>query len=69
MYMYTYMDVYVCIYTYICIKGSKVSGSKSGSSSPAAKVPSDDDDVYWYKLQQEGVIKSILYTLLYRKAK
>jgi hypothetical protein len=30
--------------------------------------PDDDDDVYLYKLQQ-GVTKSILYTLPYRPAK
>jgi hypothetical protein len=30
-----------------------------------AEVP-DDDDVYLYKLQREGVTKSILYTLPYR---
>jgi hypothetical protein len=29
----------------------------------------DDDDVYLYKLQREGVKKSILYTLPYRPAK
>ncbi len=29
----------------------------------------DDDDVYLYKLQREGVTKSILYTLPYRPAK
>jgi hypothetical protein len=29
----------------------------------------DDDDVYLYKLQREGVTKSILYTLSYRPAK
>jgi hypothetical protein len=29
----------------------------------------DDDDVYLYKLQREGVTKSMLYTLPYRPAK
>jgi hypothetical protein len=29
----------------------------------------DDDDVYLYKIQQEDVTKSIVYTLPYRPAK